>query len=183
MYDKLAYLRLRIARLEKLADLNPPLGSKDPCFILERAVNNGADIPKVRYVKDVLEGLPKVQHPSGREGLADIPTRERNEWYGATYPNRLTEKVKSEDLQFGKGKRKRKLNVSIPHITYSRHAQFRMDLRGVTMEQVVAVVMHWHKQKRAYGEAERLKAIALENKEKHDAIQEQLDYFYKTLSR
>jgi len=51
------------------------------------------------------------------------------------------------------------------------------------MKQVVAVVMHWHKQKKAYGEAERLKEIAMQNKEKHDSIQDQLDYFYRTLSR
>lgn len=182
MYDKIASLRLRVARLERLADLTPGLGTQDPCSVLERAVNNGADIPKVRYVKDVLEGLPLVQHESGREGLADIPTRERNEWYGATYPRRLNEKVKSEDLQYGKGKRK-KLRVNIPHITYSRHAQFRMDLRGVTMEQVVAVVMHWHKQNQAYNRSEELKEVAMQNKEKHDSIQEQLDYFYRILSR
>ena len=184
MYDKIAYLRLRVARLERLArDLSPGLGTQDPCYIIQRAVDNGADIPKARYVKDVLEDLGVVNHSSGRSGLADIPTRERDEWYGMTYPKRLKERVENDTIEWGKGKRKRRLKVNIPHMTFSSHAQFRMDLRGVTIEQVEAVVMHWHKKHRGHGEAERLKEIAMQNREKHDEIKEQLDYFYRALTR
>tara|TARA_A100001388_G_scaffold272599_1_gene253164 strand:- start:5272 stop:6009 length:738 start_codon:yes stop_codon:yes gene_type:complete len=186
MYDKLNELRVRVARLERQAgDLKPfGLGKQDdPCSILQRAKNNNKDIDELRYVKDVLEGLPIVQHDSGRSGLADIPNRDRDDWYGMTYPRRLKKRILSDEVTWGKGKRKKTLKVNIPHITYSRHAQFRMDLRGVTMDQVEDVVMHWHKKNRAYGEAERLKEVALQNKEKHDSIQEQLNYFYRTLSR
>lgn len=183
MYDKIAYLRLRVARLERLADLKPGLGTKEPCYILERAKKNKADIEQVQYVKDVLENLPVVNHSSGRSGLADIPNSEREEWYGMTYPRRLKERVENDTIEWGKGKRKRRLKVNIPHMTFSSHAQFRMDQRGVTVKQVEAVVMHWHKIHRGHGEAERLKEVAMQNKELHDEIKQQLDYFYRTLSR
>jgi hypothetical protein len=183
MYDKIAYLRLRIARLERLADLNPGLGTQDPCFVLDRAKNNGADIAQVGYVKEVLEDLPFVNHPSGRSGLADIPSSEREGWYGMTYPRRMKQRVENDTIEWGKGKRKRRLKVNIPHMTFSSHAQFRMDQRGVTVKQVEAAVMHWHKIHRGHGEAERLKEIAMQNREKHDEIKEQLDYFYRALTR
>jgi hypothetical protein len=183
MYDKIAYLRLRIARLERLADLRPfGLGQQGPCSVLDRAKNNGADIAQVVYVKDVLENLPVVNHSSGRSGLADIPNAEREEWYGMTYPKRLKERVENDTIEWGKGKRKRRLKVNIPHMTFSSHAQFRMDLRGVTVKQVEDVVMHWHKIHRGHGEAERLKEVAMQNKAMHDEIKQQLDYFYRTLN-
>tara|TARA_B000000557_G_scaffold263142_2_gene265333 strand:- start:550 stop:1275 length:726 start_codon:yes stop_codon:yes gene_type:complete len=183
MYDKIAYLRLRVARLERLADLRPGLGTQDPCYVLERAKKNKADIAQVQYVKDVLENLPIVNHSSGRSGLADIPNSEREEWYGMTYPRRLKERVEKDTIEWGKGKRKKRLKVNIPHMTFSSHAQFRMDQRGVTVKQVEDVVMHWHKIHRGHGEAERLKEIAMQNREKHDEIKEQLDYFYRSLTR
>ena len=182
MYDKIAYLRLRIARLERLADLRPGLGTQDPCYILERAKKNKADIAQVQYVKDVLENLPIVNHSSGRSGLADIPNADREEWYGMTYPRRLKERVENDTIEWGKGRRKRKLKVNIPHMTFSSHAQFRMDLRGVSVKQVEDVVMHWHKIHRGHGEAERLKEVAMQNKAMHDEIKKQLDYFYRTLT-
>ena len=186
MYDKLNELRLRIARLERQADLNPGLGTADdPCSVLQRAVNNGASIPKVRYVKDVLEDLPVVTHQeSGRKGLKDIPRGERDDWYGLTYPRRLRETVEGEEIAYGKGN-KRKLPVNIPHLTYSRHAQFRMDLRGVTMKQVEAVVKHWHTQKRRVVEGmadyDRLKETAMKNKEEHDLIRDNLEWLENQL--
>ena len=186
MRDKIAHLRLRIARLERLADLRPfglGQGSNGPCSVLDRAKNNGADIEEVKYVKDVLEDLNVSTHSSGRSGLEDIPKAEREEWYGMTYPRRLKERVEKDTIEWGKGKRKRTLKVNVPHMTFSRHAQFRMDQRSVTVKQVEAVVMHWHKAHRGYGEAERLKEIAMQNREMHDEIKQQLDYFYKTLSR
>ena len=187
MYDKLNELRLRIARLERQADLNPGLGQQDdPCSILERAKNRGADIDELRYVKDVLEGLRIVQHDSGRSGLEDIPNSDRDDWYGMTYPRRLKERVEGEEIAYGKNK-KRKLPVNIPHLTYSRHAQFRMDLRGVTVKQVEDVVKHWHTQNAVMREGmrdyDRLKQIAMTNKEDHDAIRENLAWFENTLSR
>lgn len=189
MYDKIAYLRLRVARLERLADLRPfglGQGSNGPCSILDRAKNNGADIPKIRYVKDVLENLDITTYgASGRSGLEDIPNSERNDWYGATYPRRLKERVEGEEIAYGKKNRK-KLPVNIPHLTYSQHAQFRMDLRGVTTKQVEAVVKHWHTKKALVEEGirqyDKLKEIAMVNKEKHDAIQENLDYLQTILS-
>ena len=186
MYDKISYLRLRIARLERLADLKPGLGTKDPCVILERAVNNGVDIPSVKYVKKVLEGLNVVTHQdSGRKGLEDIPDIDRNDWYGKTYPYRLKEKVEGEVITYGK-KNKKKIPVNIPHLTYSQHAQFRMDLRGVTMEQVEAVVKHWHTRNAVVEEGMRLydrkKEVAMKNKEEHDALRDNLKYLQTILS-
>ena len=171
--------------MNKRADLSPGLGSKDPCFILERAVNNGANIPKVRYVKEVLEDLDVVTHQeSGRKGLKDIPKRDRNDWYRLTYPRRLKERVEGEEITYGKGGRK-KLPVNIPHLTYSQHAQFRMDLRGVTVEQVEAVVKHWHTQQKKVVEGirdyDRLKEIAMTNKEEHDSIRDNLDWLENQL--
>ena len=186
MYDKLAYLRLRIARLERQADLTPGLGTQDPCIILERAKNNKADIDELRYVKDVLEDLNVVTHQdSNREGLEDISNRDRNDWYGLTYPRRLRERVEGEEIVYGKNNKK--IPVNIPHITYSQHAQFRMDLRGVTMKQVEAVVKHWHTQNALVVEGmrdyDRLKEIAMTNKEKHDEIKANWEWFERTLSR
>ena len=187
MYDKIAYLRLRVARLEKLArDLSPGLGTKDPCYIIQRARDNGADIPKAQYVKDVLEDLEIVTYgESGRSGLEDIPSSERNDWYGATYPRRLKDRVEGDEIAYGKGGKK-KLPVNIPHLTYSQHAQFRMDLRGVTMKQVEAVVKHWHTQNAMVREGirdyDKLKEIAMTNKEEHDAIRDNLDYLEGYLS-
>jgi hypothetical protein len=185
MYDKIAYLRLRIARLERLADLRPGLGTKDPCYIIQRAVNNRADIPKTRYVKDVLEDLDLVTYgASGRSGLEDIPSRDRDDWYGLTYPRRLKERVEGEEITYGKGGKK-KLPVNIPHLTYSQHAQFRMDLRGVTVEQVEAVVKHWHTQQKRVVEGmrdyDRLKEISMKNKDEHDLIRDNLNWLKNTL--
>ena len=187
MRDKLNGLRLRIARLERQADLRPfGLGEQDdPCSILERAKNNNKDIDELRYVKEVLEDLRIVQHDSGRSGLQDIPNSDRNDWYGMTYPNRLKERVEGEEIAYGK-KNRRKLPVNIPHLTYSQHAQFRMDLRGVTMKQVEAVVKHWHTQNALVKEGMRLydqlKEVAMTNKEEHDAIRDNLKYLERTLS-
>jgi len=187
MYDKLAYLRLRVARLERQADLTPGLGTRgDPCFILQRAKKNEADIIELKYVKDVLEDLNVVTHQdSGRKGLEDIADSDKNDWYGLTYPNRLRETVEGEEITYGKGNRK-KIPVNIPHLTYSQHAQFRMDLRGVTMKQVEAVVKHWHTQNAIVKEGLRqydlLKEQAMKNKEEHDEIRDNLKYLKKILS-
>lgn len=180
MYDKLAYLRLRVARLERLADLRPGLGTQDPCYILERAKKNKADISQVQYVKEVLEDLPLLTHESGRVGLGDIPSEERD-FYRLTYRTRQKEDVSSDPIPYGKGN-KRLLPINITGFTLSQHAQFRMDLRGVTVQDIEEVLRHWQKVNRAMGEAERLKGLAMKSREDHDKLKDQMSFLKKTLS-
>ena len=129
MYDKIAYLRLRIARLEKLADLNPPLGSNpEPCeAVIERAQNNRADIEEVRYITNMLEDLPVVQN-SGVGMLKDVSSRDRKKFYSMTYPRPITEK--SMDAKI------RKREPFIQGFQISGHTQFRMDVRGITVRHI-----------------------------------------------
>lgn len=179
MYDKLAYLRLRIARLEKLSDLNPPLGSQnEPCYILERARNNGANIPEVNFVKEVLENLPMKNHSSGRRGLGDIPRRDKRDFYRLTYPKRLKEDVSLEPV--GRGRKKTTINIT--GFTLSSHAQFRMDQRGVNVDDIEMVLRDWQRKWRKANKAQELKEQAMQMKEEHDALQKNIRLFEKTLS-
>lgn len=164
----------------RVADLDPPLGSEaDPCFILERAKNNGASIAEVQYVKEVLEDLPLVDHEeSGRRGLADIPRSDKNKFYRLTYKRRERERVNFEPITFGK--KKRKMDVNITGFTLSKHAQFRMDLRGITVRQVEDVLRNWQKTHRV--KAEELKQKAMKNREDHDRLLSDLDAFGNMLS-
>ena len=135
----------------------------------------------MQYVKDVLEGLPLVNHEdSGRKGLKDIPHSDKKKFYGLTYKRRERERVNFEPILYGKGKKKRKLEVNIKGFTLSKHAQFRMDLRGVTVEQVEAVLRHWQKTHRV--SAEKDKEKAMKNREMHDQLQSDLDQYGSMLS-
>ena len=129
MYDKINGLRLRIARLERLADLNPPLGSNpNPCgAVIDRAMNQGADIDEVMYVKDVLEDLPLVQN-SGVRMLKDVGGRNKKKFYSMTYPRPLTENSMDDKIK--------KREPFIRGFQISSHTQFRMDVRGITVRHI-----------------------------------------------
>ena len=128
MYDKIAYLRLRIARLERLADLNPPLGSNDdPCeAVLQRAVNRGADIRGVSWIREQMNNLP-VSQSHGVGMLKDVG-RDRKKFYSMTYPRPLTERSSDTPIK------KRKPFIKAFQI--SGHTQFRMDVRGITVKHI-----------------------------------------------
>jgi hypothetical protein len=140
MYDKIAYLRLRVARLEKLADLSPPLGTQDSCYSLERAKKNNASIVDLAFIKEILNDLKmEGKMEEGHTGLKDVSKKYRSKFYKLTYPKKVVEQTSSKPI----GKGRRKTTPMITSFTLTAHAQFRMDHRGVTVDQVENVLRNW----------------------------------------
>ena len=117
-------------------------------------------------------------HPSGRRGLGDIPKRHKSKFYRLTYPRRIKEDVSLEPV--GKGRKKTTINIT--GFTLSSHAQFRMDQRGVTVDDIEKVLRDWQRKWRKANKAQELKEQAMKMKEEHDALQEHIRLFESTLS-
>ena len=145
MYEKIALLRLRIARLEKLADLSPGLGTQNnPCYVLERAKQNPrVKIDDLAWVKSKLDEL-KVKNIDGVSALEDVPKEDRRRFYKMTYPDgMLWEKANESDI----GKKRRKRKPFIKKFEILQHTQFRMDLRSIKVKQIDDALRHFQLKK------------------------------------
>lgn len=134
MYDKIALLRLRIARLEKLADLSPGLGTqKNPCYVLERAKNNPrVKIDDLNWVKSKLDEL-EIKTIDGVSALEDVAVEDRRRFYRMTYPGGMLWEMTNEKPI---GKKKRRRAPFIKKFELLQHTQFRMDLRSIEVKQI-----------------------------------------------
>ena len=140
MQSKLNRLMLRVARLERQADLNPPLGSNpNSCVTLDRAKNNGADISELRWVKNTLNDLPLAPSSHGVQMLKDVSRRDSKNFYRMTYPRPLLEESDRTKIK--------KREPYIEAFQISSHTQFRMDLRGVTVRHIDLALRDFQKRR------------------------------------
>lgn len=148
MESRLKDLMLRVARLERQADLNPPLGSQPPCTsVMERAKSNGAGIDDLIWVKNTLNELPLYSSPEGVKMLKDVKRRDSNRFYRMTYPRPLIEESSSTPIK------KRKPFIEAFEI--NAHTQFRMDLRGITVRHIDLALRDFQKRGDSQGRIEK----------------------------
>ena len=162
MNNKLRELQIRLARLEKQADLNPPLGTKEPCYVVERA--RRADIPQRQKIKEILRGLKRVNH-DGVSMLKDIPRSEGSFFYRLTYPKLLVERASDQPLS------KKGRKPLITAFELNNHTQWRMDIRGITVRDIELVLRDYQKP----GDSKKKLEYAAENEKKWKEYQGLVD--------
>lgn len=135
-------LDAKISHLEKIADLNPPLGhSNDPCIVVDRAKKRTRDEESLQEIKNVLREMRLMQKGDyGALALTDLSDgRRMKDFYRNTYRKTITHECSPNIIGGG---RKRTVPL-ITHIEISPHTQFRMDIRGITIEEVEKAIRNY----------------------------------------